>query len=68
MQPDNAASSTTYLEGIQELRQSFASGIAPNDLQRQLIEKKTRLQSECVRWHEERYCRLTASNFSRVIQ
>ena len=55
------------LECIQELGQSFISGIAPNDLQRQLIEK-THLQSECVRWHEECYFRLTASNFGHVIQ
>ena len=26
------------------------------------------MQVECVRWHEERYCRLTASNFGCVIQ
>ena len=57
----------TSLECIQELGQSFISGIAPNDLQRQLIEK-THLQSECVRWHEERSCRLIASNFGHVIQ
>lgn len=55
-------------ECVQQLGQQFISGITPSDSQRQLIEKKTRLQSECVRWHEERYCRLTASNFGRVIQ
>ena len=33
-----------------------------------MIEIKTRLQSKCIRWHEERFCRLTASNFGRVLQ
>jgi len=32
------------------------------------IEMKTRPQSYCARWHEERYCRLTASNFGVVIK
>ena len=50
-------------ECVQQLGQQFISGITPSDSQRQRIEKKTRLQGECVR-----YCRLTASNFGRVIQ
>ena len=56
------------LECIQEFGQRFISGITLSNSQKQLIEKKTHLQAECVRWHEERYCRLTASNFGRVIK
>ena len=26
------------------------------------------MQANCVRWHEERYCRLTASNFGAVVK
>lgn len=55
-------------ECLQEFGKSFISEITPTDLQREIIEKKTRLQSNCVRWHEERYCRLTASNFGKVIK
>ena len=55
-------------ECVQEFGQPFIHGITINDSQRQLIEKKTCLQGECVRWHEERCCRLTASNFGRVVK
>ena len=55
-------------ECLQEFGKSFISGITPTDMQREMIEKKTRLQSNCVRWREERYCRLTASNFGKIIK
>jgi hypothetical protein len=32
----------------------------------QRIEVATRHQSKCVRWHEERHCRVTSSNFSSL--
>ena len=56
------------LECLQEFGKSFISGITLTDMQREMIEKKTRLQSNCVRWHEERFCRLTASNFGKIIK
>ena len=36
--------------------------------QRTNIEKKTHTQATCARWHEEHFCRLTASNFGAVIK
>ena len=56
------------LECLEEFGKSFISGITPTDMQREMIEKKTRLQSNCVRWHEERFCRLTDSNFGKIIK
>lgn len=56
------------LECIDEFGRKFVSGISLSDVQRRLIEKKTRLQANCVRWHEERYCRLTSSNFGRIVK
>ena len=55
-------------ECLHEFGKSFISEITPTDLQQDLIEKKTRLQTNSARWHEERYCRPTASNFGKVIQ
>ena len=55
-------------ECLQEFGICFIAEITPTDLQRELIERKTRLQANCVRWHEERFCRLTASNFGKVVQ
>ena len=48
--------------------QEFIDAITPNGQQRSEIEKITRMQADCVRWHEERYCRLTASNFGAVVK
>ena len=53
---------------LQEVGDNFIAGITPTKEQQDLIEIKTRLQSKCIRWHEERFCRLTASNFGRVLQ
>ena len=53
---------------LQELGQEFIDGITPNSQQKSEIEKATRMQANCVRWHEERYCRLTASNFGAVVK
>ena len=47
---------------------ALQDGITPNDQQRSDIEKATRMQANCVRWHEERYCKLTASNFGAVVK
>ena len=56
------------LETIKEFGEKFIVDITPTNDQQQMIEKKTRLQADCTRWHEERYCRLTASNFGQVLQ
>ena len=41
--------------------------ITPSDDQRRVVEENTRRQASCKRWKEERYLRLTASNFGRVM-
>ena len=56
------------LHDLQELGQEFIDEITPNSQQRCDIEKATRLQASCMHWHEERYCRLTASNFGAVVK
>ena len=53
-------------ECIQSYGQQFIDGITPTEDQKENIEEKTRLQGACVRWHQERYCRLTASHFGQV--
>ena len=57
----------TY-EVLQELGKGFIDAITPNSEQRANTEKKTRTQATCARWHKERFCRLTASNFGAVIK
>ena len=57
----------TY-EVLQELGKEFIDAITPNSEQRTNIEKKTCTQAICARWHEERFCRLTASKFGAVIK
>ena len=47
--------------------EKFIDMIKPNENQRKSVEKSTRRQSACRRWREERYLRLTASNFGRVL-
>ena len=56
------------LQVLQDLGQEFIDTITPNSHQRFEIEKATRMQANCMRWHEERYCRLTASNFGAVVK
>ena len=56
------------LHVLQELGEEFIDGITPNSQQRSDIEKATHMQANCVRWHEERYCRLTALNFGAVVK
>ena len=53
---------------LQELGEEFVSDITPNNQQKCDIEKATRPQANCVHWHEECYCRLTASNFGAVVK
>ena len=55
------------LEAITSYADSFLKMIQPSDEQRKAVERKTRRQSSCVRWREERHLRLTASNFGRVV-
>ncbi|KAL4153878.1 hypothetical protein QTP88_001711 [Uroleucon formosanum] len=40
--------------------------IIKNSDEIKLIEKSTKLQSECELWHKERRIRLTASNFGTI--
>ena len=54
-------------ETLQELRQDFIDRLTPTSEQRAEVKERTRAQATCVQWHEERYCRLTASNFGSVI-
>ena len=56
------------LQVLQEVGQEFIDTITPNSQQRSEIEKATRMQANCVRWYEERHCRLTASNFGAVVK
>ena len=56
------------LRYLQELGEEFVEGITPSNQQKLDIEKATRMQANCLRWHEERYCRLTASNFGAVVK
>lgn len=53
---------------LEELGKQFVVDITPGGEHRNNIEIKTRPQSYCARWHEERYCRLTASNFGAVVK
>ena len=56
------------LSVLQELGEEFLSDITPNNQQKCDTEKATCLQANCVHWHEEHYCRLTASNFGAVVK
>ena len=47
--------------------EKFVQSIMPTDAERQSIEEVTRSQSSSKRWIEERYCRLTSSNFGRFL-
>jgi len=58
----------TSLQVFQELGQEFVNAITPDSHQRSEIEKATGMQANCVHWHEERYCRLTASNFGAAVK
>ena len=55
------------LETIQKLGEEFVAAIKPTAEEKTAIEEKTRLQANAVRWHEERFCRLTASNFGNLM-
>ena len=45
----------------------FVMMIIPTDDQRRTVEENTRRQGGCKCWKAERYLRLTASNFGRVM-
>jgi len=55
------------LATLEDFGEEFIELLTPTEEQKTQVEKKTRLQAECQRWHEERYCRLTASRFGSVI-
>jgi len=55
-------------EVLQGLGKEFIDAITSNSEQKTNIEKKTHTQASCACWHEERFCRLTASNFGAVIK
>ena len=54
-------------EIIQNYGKEFITGITPSAEGKAAVENKTRLQASAVRWHEERFSRLTASNFGSVM-
>ena len=56
------------LELFQELGKKFIDVITLNSEQRINAEQKTRMQANCVQWHEEHFCRLTASTFGTVMK
>jgi len=55
------------LATLEDFGEEFIELLTPTEEQKTQVEEKTRLQAECQRWHEERYCRLTASRFGSVI-
>ena len=55
------------LETIQKLGEEFVAALNPMADKKTTTEENTRLQANAVRWHEERFCRLTASNFRKVV-
>ena len=58
--PPSFQSLTSYFD-------KSVSMITPSDDQQRVVEENTRRQVSCKRWKEERYLRLTASNFGRVM-
>ena len=56
------------LECLQELGKEFIDAITPSSEQTINVEQKTRMQANCARWHEEHFCRLTASTFGTVMK
>jgi len=46
---------------------TFIQGITPSSAEQKAIEEVTRRRAISKRWAEERYCRLTALNFGRVL-
>ena len=55
------------LQAVVSYRDKFLKLLQPDGEQRKAVEKATRRQSSSKRWREERYLRLTASNFGRVM-
>lgn len=53
---------------LQELGEEFIGDITATNQQKCDTEKATCLQANCIYWHEERYCRLIASNFGAVVK
>ena len=56
----------TY-ETVSSYFDKFVMMITPTNDQQRTVEENTRRQGGCKRWKEERYLRLTASNFGRVM-
>ena len=48
---------------MEDYGNEFIAGITLTDQEKFVAEKSTRLQSAAMRWHEEQFNRLTASNF-----
>ena len=55
------------LQAVVSYSGNFLKLLQPDEEQRKAVEKATRRQSSSKRWREERYLRLTASNFGRVM-
>ena len=54
------------LAQICALQEMFVDRLTPDCQQADSIEKATRRQFSCKRWHEERYCRITSSKFGEI--
>ena len=55
------------IDTIQSFGKTFMQGITPSSAEQKAIEEVTHRQAASKRWAEERHCRLTASNFGRVL-
>ena len=51
---------------IYALERMFIERVTPDSQQADNIEKATRKQFSCKRWHEERHCRITSSKFGEI--
>ena len=56
------------LIALLECCQEFVGMLTPSTSKAETIERATRRQSDCRRWHEERYGRITSSKFGEVVK
>ena len=56
------------LKALLECCQEFVGMLTPSTSEAETIERATRIQSDCRRWHEERYGRITSSKFGELVK